>query len=160
MKTLWISLIILLSLALGSCGGAAGSPDLPLSSPTGDNTQMDPSLPTPSASGLEGLIEKAREDLAHRLSISPDQISLVEATEVVWPDSSIGCPQPGMEYLQVPEDGALIILRAEGNLYEYHSGGRRGLFLCEKKYKNSSPPPQIDITNPTPDNSIPPGEDQ
>ena len=122
---------------------------------------MNPSLPTPS--GMEGLIEKAKEDLAQRLSISLDQISLVQATGVVWPNSSMGCPQPGMEYLQVPEDGALIILQAEGNMFEYHSGGRRGLFLCEKKYKNPSPPPQIDITNltpPTPDNSIPPGEDK
>jgi hypothetical protein len=124
---------------------------------------MNPSSPTPSASGLEGLIEKAREDLAQRLSISPDQISLVEAAGVVWPDSSMGCPQPGMQYLQVPEDGALIILQADGNMYEYHRGGRRGLFLCEKKYKNPSPPPQIDITPltpPAPNNSIPPGEDK
>ena len=130
---------------------------------------MNPSLPTPSASGLEGLIEKAKEDLAQRLSISLDQISLVEATGVVWPDSSMGCPQPGMKYLQVPEDGALIVLKVEGNTYEYHNGGKRGLFLCEKKYKNPTPPPQIDILNltpfrpntpSTPDNSIPPGEDK
>ena len=180
MKTRWISVISLLSLALGSCGGSSQtvveqSPDLPLSSPIreplstpipaqstqGDNTQMNPSLPTPS--GMEGLIEKAKEDLAQRLSISPDQISLVQATGVVWPNSSMGCPQPGMEYLQVPEDGTLIILQAEGNSYEYHTGGKRGLFLCEKKYKNPSPAPQIDITNltpPAPDNSIPPGEEK
>ena len=180
MRTHWISLIILLTLALSGCGasqaGGPESPDLPVTSPTqeppstllpvvltqGDTTQMNPSLPTRSAAGLEGLIAKAREDLAQRLSISPDQISLVEAAMAVWPDSSMGCPQPGMEYLQVPEDGALIILRAEGNLYEYHTGGRRGLFLCEKKYKSPSPPPQIDLTDltpPAPDNSIPPGED-
>ncbi len=182
MRIRWILLLSLLSLALGSCGGSSQmvveqSPDLPLSSPTkellstlipvqsiqGDNTQMNPSLPTPSTSGLESLIEKAKEDLAQRLSISLDQISLVEATGVVWPDSSMGCPQPGMEYLQVPEDGSLIILKAQENIYEYHKGGRRGLFLCEKKYKNPSPPPQIDIMNltpPAPDNSVPPGEDK
>jgi hypothetical protein len=104
---------------------------------------------------MEGLVNAAKQDLAKRLAISVDQINLVQATAVVWPDSSMGCPQPGMEYLQVPEDGALIVLEAQGNLYEYHRG-KRGLFLCEKTGKNPSPPPQIDLSSPTPDNSIPP----
>lgn len=141
-----------------------------LSTPTaeGDNIQMTPSLTPPGASGLESLIEKAKEDLAQRLSISVSEISLVEAKPVVWPDSSMGCPQPGMAYLQVPEDGALIILQVKGMLYEYHNGGRRGLFLCEIIYKDPSKPPQIDLfnltpskpdTSTTPDNSIPPGGD-
>jgi hypothetical protein len=73
-----------------------------------------------------------------------------------------------MAYLQIPEDGALIILQARETSYEYHNGGNRGLFLCEKSYKDPSPPPQIDLFNltpsksdpppTTPDNSIPPGE--
>jgi len=168
MRTIWFLLIILLSLALASCGGSAPAADEQSQPTHGDDTQMNPSLPTPSVSGLEGLIEKAKENLAQRLSISITQISLVEAKAVVWPDSSLGCPQPGMAYLQVPEDGALIVLQAEGNVYEYHNGGKRGLFLCEMVYKESSPPPQIDLFNltppksdtpSTPDNSIPPGED-
>lgn len=141
----------------------------PVAAPNqGDNTQMTPSVPTPADTGLQSLIEKAKEDLAQRLSISMTEINLVEAKPVVWPDSSMGCPQPGMAYLQVPEDGALIVLQAEGNVYEYHNGGNRGLFLCEKIYKDPNPPPQIDIFNltppkpntpSTPDNSIPPGAD-
>jgi len=135
----------------------------------GDITQMTPSLSTPATSGLEALIEKAKKDLAQRLPIPTTQINLVEAKAVVWPDSSLGCPQPGMAYLQVPEDGALIVLEARGNIYEYHNGGKRGLFLCEKVLKNPTPRPQIDIfnltpqksdTSSTPDNSIPPGEDK
>ena len=101
------------------------------------------------------------------------QIDLIEAKSVVWPDASSGCPQPGMRYKQVPENGALIILQAQGTAYEYHNGGTRGLFLCEKTYKDPYTPPKIDLndltpslrdknTPPplTPDNSIPPGEDQ
>jgi hypothetical protein len=188
MNIRWILFLSLLALALGSCGGSsqAGgkqSPNLPLTASTkdppstplpaqsiqGENTQMNPSLSTPSAFGLEGLIEKAKEDLAKRLSVSVDQISLVEAVSTVWPDSSMGCAQPGMKYLQIPEDGALIVLEVEGVSYEYHNGGKHGLFLCEKKFKNPSLPPKIDIfnltpsksnTSSTPDNSIPPGEDK
>jgi hypothetical protein len=100
------------------------------------------------------------------------QISLIEAKAVTWSDASLGCPQPGMRYKQVPEDGALIVLQANGIIYEYHSGGNRGLFLCQKASKEPAPP-QIDLLDlltpspgssdpdaPTPDNSIPPGEDK
>jgi hypothetical protein len=55
-----------------------------------------------------------------------------------------------MAYLQVPEDGALIILQVGGVVYEYHNGGSRGLFLCEKVHKDPNPPPQLDINNLTP----------
>jgi hypothetical protein len=125
--------------------------------------------PTPDTSGMESLIEMAKKDLAQRLSISVGVISLVEAKPVVWPDSSLGCPQPGMAYLQVPEDGAVIVLQFDGISYEYHNGGSRGLFLCEKNSKEPALTPKLDLFNltpsksdpppTTPDNSIPPGED-
>lgn len=105
----------------------------------------------PPGSGVDienPLITQAKEDLAERLGIPPNQIALTSYEEVVWPDSSLGCPQPGMEYLQVPMDGALIRLHAEGQDYDYHSGGNRGVFLCEKLSKNTKNPPPIDIVPP------------
>ena len=57
------------------------------------------------------LIIQAKEDLAERLDISPNQIALLSFEEVVWPDSSLGCPQPGMRYIQVPKDGAEVLGR-------------------------------------------------
>ncbi len=74
---------------------------------------------------------RAKEDLARRLNITVDRIDLVELRSVVWPDRSLGCPRPGMGYLQVQVDGLLIRLQASGYLYEYHSGGNRAPFLCE-----------------------------
>lgn len=111
---------------------------------------MTPSAPTPAGAGLQNLIDHAVSDLAQRLSIPATQVTLVEATPVVWPDSSFGCPQPGMSYLQVPQDGLLIRLQAGDRIYSYHSGGLRKPFLCEKIGKDPSPPPQIDLFNRTP----------
>jgi hypothetical protein len=92
---------------------------------------MTPDRPSPPASGLERLIDQARTDLALRSSVAPERITVIEAVGVVWPNSAMGCPQPGMAYLQVPSDGTRIILEADGRRYAYHYGGRRGLFLCE-----------------------------
>jgi len=104
--------------------------------PTEGDAQMTPALPTPSDAGSQGLIEKAKEDLAQRLSISRIQINLVEMTEVEWSDSSLGCPQPGMDYLQVITPGYLILLGVDAQRYEYHSNRDTYFVLCE----NSGPP--------------------
>ena len=108
--------------------------------PQGNNTQMTPTLPSPTASGLQNLIEKAKGDLAQRLSISADQISFVEAGEVEWSDSSLDCPQPGMEYLQVITPGYRILLESSGNVYEYHSNRDTYIVYCENSIPLVPPP--------------------
>lgn len=105
-----------------------------------------PSKPMPaSTSGPSAnrLVTQAKQDLAQRLSIDVDQIQLVEFEAVVWPDGGLGCPEPGVVYIQVPQDGALIRLEAGGKVYEYHSGGGREPFLCERF-------PRIDKSTPLP----------
>jgi hypothetical protein len=88
-------------------------------------------IPVSPDPALQQIVMQAREDLAKRLGIGLDQIDLVELRSVIWPDKSLGCPQPGMEYLQVQQDGLLIRFRVAGRSYEYHSGGNRPPFLCE-----------------------------
>ena len=96
--------------------------------PQKDSTQM--TQPT-SSSGLESLIEKAKEDLAQRLSIAITQINLVETKEVVWPDASLGCPKRGVLYIQVLTDGYLILFEVNGTTYEYHTDTGEQVILCE-----------------------------
>jgi hypothetical protein len=110
-----------------------------------------PPVPGTVEPGLEGLIEMAREDLAERLSTMADEIEVLEAKGIVWPDASLGCPVPEMSYKQVPMDGALIRLQAEGKVYEYHSGGGHDPFLCEQPLKlQKDTVPQIDLLQLTP----------
>lgn len=128
---------------------------------------MSLTLTRPFDPGVQDLIDKAIADLSERLSIPASEITVLDVTPVVWSDSSLGCPQPGMAYIQVPEDGLLIRLQVGDQIYPYHSGGLRDPFLCEIVYKDPNKPPQIDFFNltppgtgsGTPDNSIPPGGD-
>lgn len=103
----------------------------------GDSTPMPATSQTPGTSGLEGLIERARNDLSQRLSISAGQIKLIEATEVEWADSSLGCPQPGMSYLQVITPGYRILLESGGTQYEYHSNRDTYFVYCENPNPSS-----------------------
>ena len=52
-----------------------------------------------------------------------------------------------MEYLQVLSDGARIILDVDGTQYNYHSGGERGLFLCEQSLLQKDDGAQLDLSN-------------
>lgn len=103
----------------------------PLAPPTqGAMAQMTPSLSSSISPGLESLIEKAKEDLAQRLSISTTQINLVESMEVEWSDSSLGCPQQGVYYLQVITPGYLIRLQALDKVFEFHTNKGDQIIYC------------------------------
>jgi hypothetical protein len=73
----------------------------------------------------------ARQALAKDLGIDIGGVTLqkIEATE--WRDSSLGCPQPGMNYLQVITPGYLIVLDAQGSSYEYHTDTGRRVVRCK-----------------------------
>ncbi len=175
-KRLKMALLGCLALVLIQCNSFDASQAASSTTPQpnlNNDTQMNPTTYPTADPSLQNLIDEAKSDLAQRLEIPIHQIILVEAKEVVWPDSSLGCPQPGMVYKQVPEDGALIILQVSDKNYEYHIGGNRGVFLCEKLPENSDKIIPIDITKltpsspdknfsipATPEDSIPPGEDQ
>lgn len=99
--------------------------------------------------GLYPLVDMAVAGLAEMLGIEAESIALVAARLVTWPDSSLGCPQPGMEYLQVLTDGSVIELSAGGSVYEYHTGGNKYVpFLCATpapaKDASGDPPATID----------------
>lgn len=85
-----------------------------------------------SRSAATDIVTLAKEDLAERLALPVDEIEVLEARAVTWPDTSLGCPQPDQIYAQVLQEGWLIRLRAGGEMYFYHSGPSRPPFLCEQ----------------------------
>ena len=104
--------------------------------------------------GPEPLITMAREDLAHRLSIAEGEIEVLEAKAVVWPDASLGCPQPGMAYAQVLQDGLLIRLGAEGRIFSYHSANNADPFLCDQTLLAPEVIPKTDELLPPPGSEV------
>jgi hypothetical protein len=92
--------------------------------PSGDTAQTHP--------GNRPLVELARQALAKQLNIDATTIKLTQIEEVEWRDSSLGCPKPGMNYLQVITPGYRIVLEAQGRSYEYHSDTGKRVVRCDK----------------------------
>ena len=100
----------------------------PTTTPPGEPVDAPPDAAIPA--GFERLIAVARADLAGRLGIDEAAISLIVAEFVTWPDSSAGCPQPGMAYTQVLVGGHRLVLAADGAQFHYHSAGGGDPFYC------------------------------
>jgi hypothetical protein len=119
---------------------AAESPGMETATPVGEKETISPTrtplteeeIMTPDDTvppSAQQVVQLAKEDLARRLDLPPEAIEVVSVEEVDWPDTSLGCPEPGMMYAQVITPGFQVVLEAEGQMYEYHTGGRQ-LVLC------------------------------
>jgi len=103
-------------------GGAGGAPQGAAPPPTSR-------APDPAS---RALVELARQDLAGQLGMKVEDITLAAVEAVEWRDSSLGCPQPGMNYLQVITPGYRITLAAQGQSYEYHTNKSSRVVRCDK----------------------------
>jgi len=99
----------------------------------GDTDPMTPSLPTPVDAGLQNLIEMIKTDLASRQAVAVEEVTLLETMAVEWSDSSLDCPQPGMDYLQVITPGYRIVLQVNDQSYEYHTNRDAYFVYCENQ---------------------------
>ncbi len=80
--------------------------------------------------GAETLVELAIVDLAQRLGVEISAIMLVSNKEVVWPDATLGCPKPGMDFTPINIPGHILTLQAEGKRYVYHTDELTRVILC------------------------------
>lgn len=89
-----------------------------------------PQTETADATPYSDDIQASIDSLAEYLSLPAGQIDVLEVEPVEWPDTSLGCPQPGMMYAQVITPGYRILLKAGEQTYSYHTGSTGQGVLC------------------------------
>jgi hypothetical protein len=136
--------------ALTACAALPASPAVsplsPLATPapaaSPSTAVPEKSMPNPSPeTAVPGVTpapppdprDLAVADLAARLSVAPDAITVKVVEPIEWPDASLGCPKPGMMYAQVVTPGYRIVLEIDGRSYEYHADTQRHVVYCESK---------------------------
>jgi hypothetical protein len=82
--------------------------------------------------------DSAKADLAKRLTIGVDQITVTKDDPATWPDTSLGLPQPGTFSGQVVTPGELIQLNAKGTEFLYTAAGSTVRFAGPVLLRNCS----------------------
>jgi hypothetical protein len=63
---------------------------------------------------------------------------IVSVESVLWPDTSLGCPQPGQFYAQVTVEGYRLVVEHAGCKYHIHLGQERAVIcrtVCRSWFK-------------------------
>jgi hypothetical protein len=84
----------------------------------------------PLPANQQSIINAAKENAALHLAVQTDAIEVVSALRVTWPDGSLGCPEPDMQYTQALVPGWRIFLRANGRTLDYHAAANGHVILC------------------------------
>lgn len=66
--------------------------------------------------------EQIRQQLAGVIGQPAENLTLISKERVEWNDSALGCPQPGMMYLQVITPGYKLIFSDGTRTYDIHTG--------------------------------------
>ena len=76
------------------------------------------------------LLYKVFADLEQRTGGKQADFDVQRAESVQWNDGSLGCPEPGEFYQQVPVNGFWIVIDYQGKAYDYRASDRGYFTLC------------------------------
>src|SRR5947209_1517667 len=114
-----------LMLVMSACGANASTPPTtPTATSVAQSNSVDPNNPA---------VQGALADAASHLGTGPQDLRVTQVEARQWPDSSLGCPQPGLLYSQIVTPGYLIVISSSsGKQLEYHADTRGRAVLCKE----------------------------
>ncbi len=117
----------------GSSGGA--SPPARTSSGTPEVAGPGSLAPAMTPGGSVGnlsasIMDPILADAAERSGRAIGDLVVVSAQARTWSNAGLGCPLPGVAYIQVPVDGYQVVVRAGGVSYDYRGFGPGRFRLC------------------------------
>lgn len=76
------------------------------------------------------LVSEVSQDLAKRLGVDVQEVTLESLEGLDWPDGALGCPEPGMGYITMLIPGYRMILAVDGQTYDYRVAQSGYFVLC------------------------------
>ena len=78
----------------------------------------------------QGILDPILKEAATLAKVDRAQLVIARAESVVWNDGSLGCPEPGMMYIQALLNGYWVVIEAAGQNYDFRVGNRGSFILC------------------------------
>ena len=150
MRYLWITTYMFLIAGLSACQPAESTPLVPEAAQTvapGSSSESmqtknltpvstledtDMVSPVSPNTNEQKMVALAKEHLAQKLSVTADQITVLEVKPVIWRDASLGCPKPAVDYIPMETPGYSIVLEADGLTYNYHTDEVKRFVVCNR----------------------------
>ncbi|MDX2416299.1 MAG: hypothetical protein QNK19_02440, partial [Xanthomonadales bacterium] len=110
-----------LTFALFTCCACLASQDKEATIETGNSLPNQEKAAVLNKMSPKEQIAFSKQDLANRLGLEVDAIKVSGAAPVNWRSGALGCPKPGVNYMDVLVPGIRIILRVENEIYRYHA---------------------------------------
>ncbi len=87
-------------------------------------------MPDQLAAGTRARLAAAGE----RLQVPLAEVALVSVEPRTWPDTSLGCPEPGFQYAQVLTPGYVVVARsARGAELTLHTDEDGRKVVCRRR---------------------------
>jgi hypothetical protein len=116
-------LCLLGALGLSSCTTVSASS--PSVERMGTASTLDPN----SAANRQAFAAQLA-DASVRSKLPVEELRIASVDTVTWPDSSLGCPRPGTQAMQVLTRGQRLRVIAGSTPYDFHLGPRGAWVLC------------------------------
>lgn len=131
------AVVALLALSLVACGAeeadsgtTTSSRGLPPASIPG-STLTTTASPPMTGEVPDGFLAAVVEDAAGRANVGSEQLEVMRAEAVEWPDGSLGCPRPGELYVQVVVSGYWVEIAGPDQTFDYRLDESGSFRLCE-----------------------------
>jgi hypothetical protein len=76
-------------------------------------------------------VQAAVSHAADAAGVPASGVTTIAVEPTVWPDSSLGCPQPDQFYAQVETPGFIVTLDVAGTEVTYHTDEGEAVVPCE-----------------------------
>lgn len=127
----------LLASVIVACTGSAGATTGLSAGPSGSGT--GPSGPVsipPSGEPVPGtvpdaVLERIVAAGAAVAGVDPSAVTVISTEAVTWNNGALGCPKPGVMYIQQVMAGYRVVVEAAGKRYDYRVGSSGEPKLCE-----------------------------
>ncbi len=132
------SLLGALALLLAACGGATdesppASQDVDEAAPDAedDDEDADDVEDGDAPADLDEFLDQAIAAAVAERGVAEEEIEVLRAEEVEWPDGARGCPEEGEMYTQAIVPGYLAVLDVAGEEQYWHGAEDEAPFHCE-----------------------------
>jgi hypothetical protein len=105
-------------------------PDLTLPTPADPEETVPPDELPPSGDVPPELFRQIVDEAAAVAGVTVGELEVDRAAAVTWNDTSLGCPEPDQMYAQVLTDGYWVVLRANGQEYDFRASQQGEIKLC------------------------------